>query len=111
MRKVIYTLLLSIGVGLMSSSCSKEKDNTFKIINGTGISFYDCTVYFSDTKDGEVINFVEVGDVLEQKSVKVEKLGTYFHIIAKNVLDKPILSYSIWVADETEIMKLHLKMY
>lgn len=105
-------MLLALTVGLFCSSCSKDDDkDMIKITNVSGMSFYDCSVHFRDSKDGELIGYEKVGDILNDNSVKVRKQGNYFSIMGKTSTGRTFLTYELWSSEQVKIFKSDLLAY
>ncbi len=109
MKRFICVMLLALSVGLLCSSCSKEEDeNTFEIINASGISLYDCTVSFRNAKDGDIVDSQKVGSILADQTVKVKKLGYFIVISGKNQNGNPVISKTLLVLDKMHLYKSDL---
>ena len=112
MKRFICVMFLALSVGLLCSSCSKEEDkDMMKVTNVSGIPFYDCWIFFKDTKDGEIVASDEVGDVLNDQSFKVRKQGNYFSIMAKNSTGRTVMSDYMWSSEQVKIFKSNLLAY
>ena len=70
MKKLFYAVALLIGVGFMFSSCSKEGENSSKLI-GT----WDCISTYYEYEDGETENEGNVGDYV----VITDKTITFYY--------------------------------
>jgi len=111
MKKTIKILMLLLVTCLAITSCSKDDEDTFEITNVTGLPFYDCNVWFMDSKGGELTNYEKVGNLLNNETVRVKKQGLFFNIDARNSSGKLILSNDIMVSDKVNIYKSNLLIY
>lgn len=87
MKKAIkrfFLLLFVMVMGLMSS-CSKD-GNKMEFTNMSGTDFYGCDVWFwnGETSSDGAIGYEKAGNVLMGQTGKVEKLGEYCSINAKD---------------------------
>lgn len=76
--------------------------------NVSGTSFYDCQVWFRATPEGELIDYVEVGNWMMGESVKVKKLGDYCYIYAKDFKGDMLMSKTLEAYDGMNINKRDL---
>ena len=103
--------MLLLAVCAAFASCSKEDENKFEITNATGVPFYDCNVWFTNSIDGDLITYERVGNVLNNESVKVKKHGSYFYIDASNASGRGVMSKEKLVSDHVNIYKKDLLIY
>ncbi len=111
MKKTIQFILLLLVATLAFTSCSKEDENKFEITNASGVPFYDCTVWFMDSKDGDLTKYEKVGNILNNETVKVKKHGLYFYIDGRNANGKLLMSKEMMVSDKVNIYKSNLLIY
>jgi hypothetical protein len=90
MKKVIFA---SLAIFLLAG-CSDDELNKRTIINSTGITWYDATVYFM-TVDKELAGSSHVGTVETNGKCTVTSDNPYFRIHAKDSEGTIIISYDL----------------
>ena len=100
--------MLILVISMAFASCSKEDENTFEVTNASGISIYDCKVWFMDSMGGNLTEYENVGNLLSNQTVKVKKHSSYFYIHGRNSNDKSVMSKDMIVSDKVNIYKSNL---
>ena len=106
--KNIIKLLVAIIAIISLSSCEKMGGGKIEISNMSGVSFYDCQVWFRDTEDGELNGYEKAGNVMMGESVKVKKLGKFCYIYAKDVRGNMVMTKTKTAYDGMSFSKYDL---
>lgn len=106
MKNFILSLITLFSICIFSS-CEKLS-NKIEITNVSGTSFYDCQIWFRTGSDGDLIDYIEVGNWMMGESVKVKKLGDHCYIYAKDVRGNLVMSKTLEAYDGLRIDKYDL---
>lgn len=105
----LFYKLFAVSVSLLFlNSCEKMGYDNMTFSNMSGVDFYDCKMYFSNSEDGALIDYEDAGNVMMGASTSVKKLGDYCYIYAKDYRGGVVMSKKERAYDGMTISKYDL---
>lgn len=103
-------LILLIAFVTLFFACEKGNENTYEVVNLSGVDWYNAQAWFSNHSDpdSEFTGYENIGNIMIGESVQVSTDALYILISAKNSSGGSVMSSRIPLSERVYIRRTDL---